>query len=694
MAMADPASTSAWLPRLLMLLLLVVHGSMAAQPLTQLDPTADMQVLAGQLLVIRDTHDDLDFASVVAGEHDSQALTLPDRAPTLGYPRHRYWVRFALQNAGTEPIERLLVLRRGSKFTQDLLLDDGATQRRVQIGVGTAAPSGDLASRHAVLRFSLQPGQTLRVTARVSTWASLVLDYRVLSERRLAIDDRREHLAFGALGGFGLAIAAYLLAIGLVVRQRTYLWFALCGSASVGYAFFYEGFLGYFAFTEPALRTLALLLGLGGSIGGWVFFVRAFLDSALTQPRLDRWLLRPLGWASPVLIVATLIQPWPSWGIGGLWTFVCIVAVTAAVTHALLRRRLPVRLFAIAILLWFAINSVFILQLQGVMADSWHTVSVRLLFLAVALLTFAFAVSERLRQQVEASHAEVVHNQARLAELVDERTSQYRAAKERAEQALENLQQAQQQLVQSEKMASLGQLVAGVAHEVNTPLGVALTASSHLGDKSHAVAAQFQSGDLRRSDLHEFIGTAEASTSMILSNLHRAAHLIQSFKQVSVDRTSDGRRRFDLQAFAAELVESLAVTWKGRPLTLAIDCPAAVELDSFPGALGQVLSNLVQNALLHAFEPGQAGEMRINVRELDPAHIEIAFSDNGKGASGEVITHLFEPFFTTKRNQGGTGLGLHVAFNLVAQKLGGNIRVEGSPGAGLCFRMRLPRVAP
>ena len=138
----------------------------------------------------------------------------------------------------------------------------------------------------------------------------------------------------------------------------------------------------------------------------------------------------------------------------------------------------------------------------------------------------------------------------------------------------------------------------------------------------------------------------------------------------------------------------MAATWKGRPVALVVVCPPALVLDSFPGALGQVLSNLVENVLLHAFDPAQAGEMRVAARELDAERVEIAFSDNGKGGGPEVIAHIFEPFFTTRRNQGSTGLGLHVAFILVEQKLGGGIQVEGAPGAGLCFRLTLPRSAP
>lgn len=201
-------------------------------------------------------------------------------------------------------------------------------------------------------------------------------------------------------------------------------------------------------------------------------------------------------------------------------------------------------------------------------------------------------------------------------------------------------------------------------------------------------------GKLTRSELAGFLDETEHSAEMIERNLSRAAHLVSTFKQVSVDRTSDGRRSFRLHDYIRDLVESLELTWKRRPIELQVDCAPDLELDSFPGALGQVLTNLIQNALIHAFEPDQPGVMRLEGRADGDARIQLEFSDNGRGATAEQLGKIFDPFYTTRRNQGGTGLGLHVSWNLVVQKLGGRIEVHGAPGAGLRFRINLPRVAP
>ena len=315
-----------------------------------------------------------------------------------------------------------------------------------------------------------------------------------------------------------------------------------------------------------------------------------------------------------------------------------------------------------------------------------------------------------------------------LEHMVEKRTHQLSEAKivvehtvEELQQTLSSLKSTQRQLVRSEKMAVLGQLVAGVAHEVNTPLGVALTGSSFLRESTEALASTLSTGQLKKQDLDNFLGSAIESSQLIERNLHRAANLISNFKQVSVDRTSGDRRSFELKSFLAEVEQSLVTLWRNRPLQLRVDCPAGIKMDSFPGTLSQVITILAQNSLLHAFAPDEAGQMWLTVRLLEqeaadiPAQIELTFTDNGKGIPAADLDKVFEPFFTTKRAQGGTGLGLHILFNLVSERLGGTVYVESglalsamsegtqdestqidshSPQQGCRFIGLLPTVAP
>jgi len=286
------------------------------------------------------------------------------------------------------------------------------------------------------------------------------------------------------------------------------------------------------------------------------------------------------------------------------------------------------------------------------------------------------------------------HRAEQLERIVAQRTGELTLAKEGAEVALEQLRSAQIELVAREKMASLGQLVAGVAHEINTPLGVALTASSYLNERSEELRRTLESGRMQRSELAAFMDSTREASGIIHQNLARAAELVRSFKQVSVDRSSDDRRHFNLRDSLRAVVSSMELTWKRRPISLELDCDDLIELDSFPGALGQVMTNMIQNALLHAFDDLRAGNMRISASLSNEQNVKISFEDNGNGIGAGELARIFEPFYTTRRSQGGSGLGLHIVYNLVTVKLGGRIEAHSEPGIGMRFVLTVPLRAP
>lgn len=253
-----------------------------------------------------------------------------------------------------------------------------------------------------------------------------------------------------------------------------------------------------------------------------------------------------------------------------------------------------------------------------------------------------------------------------------------------------DLQDAQEQLIASAKMAALGALVAGLAHEINTPLGVGVTAASHLRDQVALLRGRYETGDLKRSDLEKLLDAGEESARLVLANLTRAAELVQSFKQVSVDQSSDQRREFDLGNYLAEILVSLRPHLKRLPHRVEIDCPQGIVVDGHPGALAQIVTNLVQNSILHGFDDEHAGRIVIAARsEEDLVHLE--YSDDGRGMPDEVRLRVFDPFFTTRRGSGGSGLGMHVTYNLATQALGGEISCPKTEGGAL-FRIVFPRV--
>ncbi|MBY0432208.1 MAG: PAS-domain containing protein [Rhodospirillales bacterium] len=268
------------------------------------------------------------------------------------------------------------------------------------------------------------------------------------------------------------------------------------------------------------------------------------------------------------------------------------------------------------------------------------------------------------------------------------------AARRRAEEALAELKAAQGTLIETEKMASLGGLVAGVAHEINTPVGVALTAMSLLAERTRRFRAAFEDGQMKRSDLKAYVECAGEVSDLALANINRAAELIQSFKQVAVDRASAERRPFPLGAYLGEVLSSLRPQLRRSPIEVAIECREDIAVDSYPGALAQVVTNLVMNAVVHAFPEGRAGTIRISTGPRSAGQVEIAFADDGKGIPPENLGRIFEPFFTTRRGSGGSGLGLHIVYNLVTQTLGGTLSVASMPGQGTTFTLRLPLSAP
>ena len=269
-----------------------------------------------------------------------------------------------------------------------------------------------------------------------------------------------------------------------------------------------------------------------------------------------------------------------------------------------------------------------------------------------------------------------------------------RKARDAAEAALRNLRETQNSLIEAEKLAALGRLVAGVAHEVNNPIGISLTVASALERKAATFAAEVARGDLRRSRLNEFLEMSRDASSQLVANLNRAAELIQSFKQVAADRNYSDQRSFDLGDLTEQVVMSLRPGLRKHHLTLTVDCQPNLTMNSYPGPYGQVLTNLFLNSVAHAFPDGRPGTVDIQVREWGKDNVEIIFSDNGCGMSLDVRRRAFDPFFTTRRDQGGTGLGLHIVYSIVTNRLGGRLDLDSAPGKGTRVRIILPRVAP
>lgn len=281
-----------------------------------------------------------------------------------------------------------------------------------------------------------------------------------------------------------------------------------------------------------------------------------------------------------------------------------------------------------------------------------------------------------------------------LEERVRSRTATLEQANQELAQALASVQAMQGELVRSEKMAALGSLVAGVAHELNTPIGNSVTVASTLQFQVQTLSTALANGTMRKSELVQFLDACAHGSDILMRSLQRADQLISSFKRVAVDQSSDLRRQFDLCTVLSELCTTLEPMYKKLPYTLTLDLPAGIEMDSFPGALGQCITNFVSNALQHGFEGRSQGRMSLSARPLGAEGVCITFCDDGIGMVPSTLRRVFDPFFTTKLGQGGSGLGMNIVYNIVREVLGGTVQIESTPGQGTTITLTLPRHAP
>jgi signal transduction histidine kinase len=287
----------------------------------------------------------------------------------------------------------------------------------------------------------------------------------------------------------------------------------------------------------------------------------------------------------------------------------------------------------------------------------------------------------RVEAHLRASQQQMQELNATLEHRVEERTRELKAA-------MDNLKNTQAKMVESEKMATLGNLVAGVAHEINTPVGIAVTAASHLQHSIQNFAETVNGGQIRKSDIARVVSEGTEASDIILKNLERASELVQSFKKVAVNQSTECVEEFHLRQYTDEIITSLRPTLRKTKLEVVNSLPDVVLL-GLPSAFSQIIINFVTNSIRYAYDEGAPGTLRLWA-EVDNDRVHIHYNDDGKGIPPENLPKIFDPFFTTGRTRGGSGLGLNIVYNLVTQKMEGDIRVESTVGQGTTFHLSLP----
>ena len=282
-------------------------------------------------------------------------------------------------------------------------------------------------------------------------------------------------------------------------------------------------------------------------------------------------------------------------------------------------------------------------------------------------------------------------HQEQLENTVKQRTSKLQILNKELTDTLKRIENMQGQLIESEKMASLGGLVAGIAHEVNTPVGICLTASSYLKERCDHLQELYNNDQMSQTHFEEFLTVVDDSSDMILKNINRATDIIQNFKKVAVDQSVEDKRCFNVRNYFDEIIKSLHPKLKHHNHVINVDVAENLSIESYPGSFYQIFSNLILNSVIHGFESIENGNITISV-SADDKRLYIEYRDNGQGMPAAILKNVFDPFVTTKRNKGGTGLGAHIVYNIVTQQLQGRIKCESEVNQGVLFSIEMPVV--
>ncbi|MBC7918433.1 MAG: sensor histidine kinase [Rhodoferax sp.] len=657
-----------------------------------------------------------EYVSVLSDE--SQALALSDvrqadvvarflpstvkgSALSFGYTKSAVWLRLQLRNTSDQPLQRYLEVAYAGLSTVQMhqVRADGSTVSYVT-GGALAFSTRPLASRFFVFPLLVPAHSEQTVFLRVQSMKSMVVPVRLWEPLAYQAYERSDYMAQCWYFGMATAMVIFNLLLFIALRDRIYLLYvgfvsslALTLSSGTGLA---KEYLWPHANTWSEY---AVAVGNNVAIALLLLFMRSMLNIRSVAPWLNRlmlwlaaaYLILPLGYAIAYQAFAEGMLVFQ------VMTALFIVAVGVYCAKKG-QRSAVIFLLAFSALVIGGISSA-LLTLDRIPVNAF-TLNGMQLGSAMEMLLLALALADRLNESRKATsiaQAEALSAERKLVESLraSERLLEERVQARTAElsSTVERLQRTQADLVQSEKLASLGSLVAGVAHELNTPIGNALTVATTLQDTTRELKSTMDKGEMRKSTLSRYMDDALPMADLIARSCERASLLVSSFKRVAVDQTTEHRRKFDVRALVEDVCNSLRPGFKNVSWQMDIQIPEGIECDSYPGPLGQVVANLVQNASIHAFTSHPDGTLRLSATATDN-EVSLEIADNGAGMSPEVLAHIFDPFYTTRLGQGGSGLGLSICMNIVTGVLGGSLQALSESGKGSRFIIRFPRIAP
>jgi len=654
------------------LLLMGLHGALSAQTFVLPARSADRATtIASQFDYLEDPTLALTIEQVRGTEWSEKFATAEKikGAINFGLTDSAYWLRLSIQNGKDTDIQQMLEVTYPRLYNLDFYrLQRDAVVQTVHTGYSRPFAQRAYPNRNFVFPMLIPPGESV-IYLRVESRSSLEVPVSLWSAAGFQKHERADNVMQAAYFGMAAAMLLFNLLLFLSLRSTGYLYYLFfvvsittvqLVTTGIGSAYLWDEF--------PSWTTISF--GVSGHFTAiWLLlFMRHMLSTPVTAKPWVEKVIWGVIVANMVDILVSLIDYQVRLAMFVLFCSACTV-LGVSVMGAIKGQR-SAKIFLSAFLVVILSVMGVVMRLAGVLPSNAWTVNGVQVGSAIEMVLLAFALADRfhvLRAEKEKAQADVLESERRVIETLrtSERVLEARVLERTAELSatVAQLQQSQLDLIEAEKLASLGSLVAGIAHELNTPIGNALVTATAMDSDSRELVQHVAAGTMKRSSLDAFLRRSTEMSELLVRSCQRAAHLIASFKKVAVDQTSEQQRRFDVQELVADIIATLSPGLKKSALTLENKVPSSIVCDSYPGPLGQVLGNLVQNAVLHAFGPEASGVLTIE-GQVNQTHVTLIITDNGKGMTPDVLKRAFDPFFTTRMGQGGSGLGLAICATL------------------------------
>jgi len=669
---------------LLMILLLILLPKPAhSADILTLNNNIGEYPLGRYVSILQDTDKTLTIKDVIKSKGFIKSI---DDSPNPGLTSSAIWLRFIIKNASN--IEAWnLELRIATLDTVEFYKPDQFENFIVE-RTGFKQPNDKrmIPHRFFIFRFSIPKGQTKTFYLRTHSQDAITLPMSIISEQVLDKKDYIRQYILGIYYGILTVMILYNLFIYLFLRDESYLYYVLYFGSFLMVQSYTDGILYGYLWTE--------LTGLG--VSGECFFIgltlffgtlfsRSFLQTSIYSPMFDKLIVIIVIVSGIYSSLTPFMPPDIMLKIIIMLGLISIPIVLAAGAVCLYRGYKPARFYLMA-------NILFLL---GIVINLFADLSlIPMNFIAEHGMRIGSGVDVTLTSIALADRINILRGELELAEIktkaLNLQLDQYnKTLEQRVLERTTQLKESRDRLVQAEKMASLGELVSGVAHEINTPIGIGVTAASTLTKSTQSLETSLKNNTMTKTDFERYLDTARQSSELILKHLLRAGELVKSFKMVSADQTSSEKRQFLIGAYIEDVITSLRPEIKKTSLNIKINYVKDIEISSYPGAIAQIITNLLMNSIIHGYEKGSQGNIIIDISQTVD-RVLIDFKDDGKGIEGDILPKIFNPFFTTRRGFGGTGLGLNIVFNLINQTLKGAITCQSELKAGTVFHISLP----